>query len=449
MRELDDRGKQVGLGHSLFAVLLIGLMAAGVLQPTGGDRFLTSSTARAMYRVVDVQEKAGPRRGSEARRRGRPSVGPKKNILCPSHAVVLRPGRDIQRAINSHSKGTAFCLKAGIYRIKGSITPKTRDSFTGNYGAVLDGTGWATSDPSQGAFRAWNQDIDSVTIRNLVIRNMPQRGVNTLYGGPDNWVIDHNEIANSQVGINHGDYAKVTRNYIHHNRQYGIGGFHSTGALIAKNEIAFNNTVPDWPGDMGASKWAAVSNITIRANYVHNNYHHGIWLDGSETGNVIEDNVVVHNRDDGIFDEVSGQVVIRNNRSAGNTGHGIFISNSQDANVYGNTVARNGGSEIELFLDGNRVASPGRNLTNNLIHDNFINASDSVPLSNNLAAVLGCINTTDGCTAVAESNNNRFVHNKYRIPSVSGKYFYYEERHRTWSEWRAIGMDATGTASGG
>jgi parallel beta-helix repeat protein len=382
-------------------------------------------------------------------KRGRPSVGPKKKILCPSHAVMLRPGRQIQHAIDSHPKGTSFCLRAGIYRITRSITPKTRDSFTGKYGAVLNGSGWTTTDPSEGAFRARNQDIDNVTIRNLVIRNMPAAGVNTLYGGPDSWVIDHNEIANCQVGINHADYAVVTHNYIHHNRQYGITGFRSTGGLIAKNEIALNNTIADWPGDMGASKWAEVSNTTIRGNYVHNNYHHGIWLDGSGTGNLIEGNLIVHNEDDGIFDEISGQVVIRNNRTARNTGHGIFIANSQQADVHDNTVVRNGGVEIELFLDGNRVAAEGKNLMNNLIHDNFIDASDSVPFTNNLAAALGCINATDGCAAVAESNNNRFVHNTYKIPTRSGKYFYFEEQHRTWSEWQAIGMDTTGTVNTG
>ena len=49
-------------------------------------------------------------------------------------------------------------------------------------GAILDGTGWSTTDDTQAAFRVYddpndpndpNGPIDYVTIRNLVIRNMP------------------------------------------------------------------------------------------------------------------------------------------------------------------------------------------------------------------------------------------------------------------------------------
>jgi parallel beta-helix repeat protein len=344
--------------------------------------------------------------------------------------------------VNAHPAGTEFCLGNGIFRITSSITPKAGNSFTGEYGAILDGTGWTTTDSSQGAFRAWNQNIDDVTIRNLVIRNMP-RGVST-FSGPDRWVIDHNEVSQCQMGVQHSDFARVTNNYIHENRQYGLGGYRSTGALIEGNEIAYNNTVSNWPSDMGGTKWANVSNITIRGNYVHNNYHHGIWLDGAIAGSLIEDNVVVDNRDVGIFYEVSGQGVIRNNRIAGNTEHGIYISNSQDVDIYGNTVTLNGGVDIQLFLDGNRA---GYDLRDNYIHDNMLDASDAVSYSNHLAAAISCINVTDSCAAAATSKNNRFDHNTFDIPSLTGYYFYFTGHHRTWSEWQASGKDVTGSAN--
>ena len=123
-----------------------------------------------------------------------------------------------------------------------------------------------------------------MTIRNLVIRNMP-RGIST-YNGPDRWTIDHNEVSYSQIGINHADFARVTNNYIHDNRQYGLAGYGAFGALIAGNEIAYNNTVSAWPGAMGGTKWTGTTNLTIRGNYFHGNYHNAIWLDTALTGNV-------------------------------------------------------------------------------------------------------------------------------------------------------------------
>jgi len=67
-----------------------------------------------------------------------------------------------------------------MHAVTGAITPKTGDTFVGEYGAVLDGTRWTTSDLTQAAFRSHNQDIDDVTIRNLVIQHMPQRGIHAF-----------------------------------------------------------------------------------------------------------------------------------------------------------------------------------------------------------------------------------------------------------------------------
>ena len=95
---------------------------------------------------------------------------------------------------------TTFCLRAGTHSLRSSITPKTGNTFVGEYGAILDGTGWTTSDDTQAAFRAHNQDIDYVTIRNLVIRNMPQRGIHAYYWMADHWTIEYNEIASNKIG---------------------------------------------------------------------------------------------------------------------------------------------------------------------------------------------------------------------------------------------------------
>ena len=157
-----------------------------------------------------------------------------------------------------------------------SITPKSGNSFIGEHGAILDGTGWSTTDATQGAFRAWNQNIDDVTIRNLVIRNMP-RGISTFYG-PDRWTIDHNDVSYSQIGINHANSLAlpITTSTTIANTDSQATARRCTHA---GNEIAYNNTVSAWPGAMGGTKWTGTTNLTIRGNYFHGNYHNAIWLD--------------------------------------------------------------------------------------------------------------------------------------------------------------------------
>ena len=98
------------------------------------------------------------------------TYGPQRTITCPSGAIDIWPGQSIQSAVNGYAGATTFCLRAGVHSLTSSITPKTGNTFVGEYGAILDGSSWSSTDSTQAAFRAHNQDIDYVTIRNLVIR---------------------------------------------------------------------------------------------------------------------------------------------------------------------------------------------------------------------------------------------------------------------------------------
>ena len=129
------------------------------------------------------------------------NVGPRATITCPAGAVNIVPGQSIQLLVNMYPGGTTFCLRTGVHRLTSSIRPKTGNTFVGEYGAILDGTGWTTADDTQAAFRAHNEDIDYVTIRNLVIRNMPQHGIQAFYYMSDHWTIEYNEIAYNKFGL--------------------------------------------------------------------------------------------------------------------------------------------------------------------------------------------------------------------------------------------------------
>src|SRR6185436_1436292 len=67
--------------------------------------------------------------------------------VCSADAsVTLNPGDNIQTAINNNPDGTTFILNAGVYRLASGLRPKANDVFTGQPGAVLNGsrllTGW-------------------------------------------------------------------------------------------------------------------------------------------------------------------------------------------------------------------------------------------------------------------------------------------------------------------
>ena len=63
-------------------------------------------------------------------------------IACPAGAVDIWPGVSIQNVVDSYGGNTTFCLRAGTHSLRSSIRPRTGNTFVGEYGAILDGSGW-------------------------------------------------------------------------------------------------------------------------------------------------------------------------------------------------------------------------------------------------------------------------------------------------------------------
>jgi len=427
MRQLDDRGEQMGLGYPLFAVLLIALMTAGVLYPASGDGSFASSTALALDRVVEAQERVGPRRG----------------ITCPAGSVLLRRARTIQKVIDRKREGTTFCFKSKTYFLRDPIVPKSRDKFVGRFGAILDGRRWDTS-ADVGAFTGTGHSVNHVTIRNLVIRNMPQWGIATAYGENSYWTIDHNEISGSIVGIAFPDYSTVTNNFIHHNAQYGYTGYRTTGSVVQNNEISYNDLCLCHPGDGGASKLFETTNDSVIGNYIHDNGGNSIWFDTDNTGVLINGNTVSVNMRDGkaIYMELNnGTAVIRNNkiRVGSRAEVGIFLNNSSNVEVYDNTVTMAStsvwGGAIHVFFDASRT---GYDTANNRITNNSVSLRGSATIT----AGVTCYNVTD-CSPYWTTKGNLFQGNTYRVPSRTGQNWALSSPV-AWAKWQAIGFDTTG-----
>jgi parallel beta-helix repeat protein len=373
-------------------------------------------------------------------------------VTCPAGAIGIAPGTNIQTVLNSYPGNTTFCLKAGTHSIRSAITPKTGNIFVGEYGAILDGTGWTTTDSTQAAFRAHNQDIDDVTIRNLVIRNMPQKGIHAYYWMSHRWTVEYNEITRTHTGINAPNDSVVRHNYIHHNvrnpastnpaeRGGGYAANKATNTVFDSNEISYNG--PE-------QKVTQTTNVTFRNNYVHHNVESGIWYDGDNVGALIEGNVVEDNPAVGIFYEISGPGVIRNNSIRRSGDSGIFMSTSRDVEIYGNRLEYNFRG-INLFVSCAAIAitypgAIGFDLRNNSVHDNTVVVGTQSGVIANLLSADGTCTSAQAAPYLNGSKNNVFAANRYTAPSLTGKWWYWGA-WKTWSEWRALGHDMTGAAS--
>ena len=381
-------------------------------------------------------------------------VGPQASIICPAGAVDILVGQDIQTAVTSRPANTTFCLKSGVHRIAASITPRTGDIFVGEYGAIIDGTGWRTPDPNQAAFRAHDQDIDGVTIRNLVIRNMPAKGVHATWSSADRWTIEYNEVTNNTTGVAAPNRSMVRNNHIHHNTGGGYSAFRAVGTTFENNEIAYNGS---------EQKIVGATSITFRNNFVHHNAADGIWYDADNTGSLIEDNRVEDNGREGIFYEISGQGVIRRNLVRRSETNGIFISTSKDVEIYENTLEDNFRG-IQYFLNCEAVGGGTIrfDLANNLARDNTIRVGrKDGAYANGFAHLSGC---SPGQVApyLDGSRGLRFRNNRYVVPSMESKYWLWglsglkswteslswgPTSLKTWTEWQALGHDIEGAVT--
>jgi len=368
------------------------------------------------------------------------TVGPQAAITCPAGAVDIYPGQSIPLVVTANAANTTFCLRAGTHQMTSAITPKTGDIFVGEYGAVLDGSTWSTTDDTQGAFRALNQDIDYVTIRNLVIRNMPQKAITAFHDYADHWTIENTELAFNKYGVEVAPDCLVRNNFIHHNisstpdavspsaRGGGYIGQYADRCVIEGNEIAYNGS---------EQKILHSTGVVVRNNFVHHNRKDGIWFDTNYTSTAIVDgNRVEDNGRDGISIEATNGATVRNNTLRRNQ-EGLLIYRSQNTQLYGNVLEANGiAMQYYVTCDG----LPGEDLANNSAHDNTI----TVPVDGYANGFMSSICTADQLIPyLTDQRKNDYDRNSYTVPSSTGAYWLWGSA-KTWAQWQAIPQDAAG-----
>jgi len=246
----------------------------------------------------------------------------------PAGAIRVSTSDDLGQLTRENPAGTVFWLNQGTHRFPadefGQVIPKDDNTYIGAPGAVLDG---------QRTNRyAFTGHAVGVTISHLTIQNFGQQGSNNNSGvvnhdSASGWTIERNTISdNAGAGVMIGSDNTLRENCLSGNGQYGFSAYHPDAVrniVLERNEIADNNT-DDWErvqpgcGCTGGGKFWAVSNATIRDNWIHDNSGAGLWADTNNAGFLIEGNYIADNDAEGLIYETSYNALILRNVFARN-----------------------------------------------------------------------------------------------------------------------------------
>lgn len=380
--------------------------------------------------------------------------GPQATQTRPAGSVLIAAGSTTasrQTLINANPNGTSFWLASGTHAATGSNAPKTGNVFTGEYGAVIDGTGWARpeSDLDAAPFKAIANGVTAVEIRNLVIQNMPSYGVNAyLVAG---WKIDHCEIASCRTGLCVGDTGQVTHNRIHHNvgtagdpnpalRGGGFAISQTTGVLFDHNDVYSNGTEQKFIGGTGGTDNI---NFTVTRNEFHDNTGNGFWSDGYGAGGIVRNNVSSNNVGNGIVIEKGKSVTVDQNTCERNGELGVSFQSTRDSFIT-NNILTNNVTGMEFFVDLDDVGTNGWSidLRDNVVTGNRITVLRNVGTS--FAVTLGHVGTGDFTPYTSNTKNNTCQSNTYYAADTTSSWFSWNG-NKSFTQWKALPQDSLGT----
>ncbi|HLK47706.1 MAG TPA: right-handed parallel beta-helix repeat-containing protein [Bryobacteraceae bacterium] len=311
--------------------------------------------------------------------------------------VTLKPGDDVQRAVDRHPMGTTFVFESGLYRLQ-TIRPKDADTFIGIRGAILSGARALTNFTREG--RAWvasNQNQQGqlngycdpghprcMHAEDLFIDDKPLRHVSDREAvGPGTWFFDYaqHKIYMGDDPAGHKVETSVARS------AFGgmAAGVTIRGLTIEKyavpaqfGAIGDQYPGPGWVVAENEVRWNHGNGINLKdggqavKNFVHHNGQKGIGGGGAEL--LIQGNEISFNNWAGFdlaweaggakFAQTRG-LIVRDNSIHDNTGEGLWCDVDCIDSVYeGNTVFNNsaGGMAYEI--------SYGAVIRNNIVRDN-------------------------------------------------------------------------------
>lgn len=380
--------------------------------------------------------------------------GPQIGVTPPSGAVTIAAGSTTasrQSAIDANPVGTAFWLETGIHTATGSNTPKSGNSFIGQYGAIIDGTSWTRpeADLDAAPFKSISNGVTGVTVRNLVIRSMPAYAVNAYLVA--SWTIANCDICFNRTGVCVGDDGVVVNNRIFNNvgitndpnpalRGGGYAISQTNRVLFDNNEVFANGVEQKFIGGTGG-----LDNLNFRVtnNYFHDNIGNGFWSDGYGFNGVVRGNTCVANGGNGIVIEKGKTVTVDQNTCERNGELGVSFQGTRDSFITNNILTDNV-SGFEFFVDLDDVGTNGWSidLRDNVATGNRVTVPNNAGTS--FAVTLGHVGTGDFTPYTANTKNNNCDNNAYFVRSSGGNWWLWASTV-DWTAWQALPQDANGS----
>ena len=322
---------------------------------------------------------------------------------APAGAVTVPAGNNASLFGDQLPASTTYYFAAGTHYLGSGeyaqINPGRNDTFIGAPGAIISGDDPGSSgyDQNDFAFVGNGTGITGVTIEYLTIENFSPPGsqgaVNT--NSDDNWTITHSTIKGNVPGaaMMVGSGNTIEHNCLTGNGQYAFNAYQNPGdpqeskvtggpqnIVLSDNEISYNDTCNweafskfpvrtpagcagagqfDGCGCSGGGKFWQAQNVTVRDNYVHDNYSVGIWADTNNDGFDIEGNYFSANYAEALIYEISYNALIKGNTFTDNAwGTGAADSGFTDSAVYisesgGDSRVPNSFGYSTLAIEGN------------------------------------------------------------------------------------------------
>jgi len=294
--------------------------------------------------------------------------------------ITVSPGTNIQMAINAHQPGTTFVLTSGVYRQQ-TLQPRDGDIFTGQSGAILNGstvvTNWvkqnghwtSSGEPAlakaAGPSSKWCRDGSTGCVypQDLFLNNRPLVHKLSLPISSGQWYFNYGsrviymadnpggqtvELSVSQNAFK-GNANNVTVQGLTIEKYAAplLGGaIQPTGSgwVIQNNTVMLNH---------GEGIKVEGNNEQVLNNSVHDNEEEGACAGGG-TGDLFKNNNVYNNNNNsfakvaygiemggGKFSSTTNAQII-NNTFSNNDGNGIWVDGlAVGTSVKGNTVTRN------------------------------------------------------------------------------------------------------------
>jgi parallel beta-helix repeat protein len=306
-----------------------------------------------------------------------------KAVAAPCRGVTIRPGQNIQHAINTHPEGTKFCIRGGIYRLTATLEPKDRQKFIGVHRPVISGAKvlssfvqegpyWVASGQAQehptnpqgvcapngytGCMYAEGVFFDHRNLRQVTsladvvpgtfFFDYPQDRI-YLAEDPHDHVVEASVVSHAFSGYSaRGVVIRglLVEKFATPAQWYALGGPVAKNWRIERNEVRLSHGIGICAGD----------GTVVRGNKVHDQGQMGVCGWGRNV--IFEDNVVFRNNTEG-FDwrwEAGGSkwigttgLIVRNNRFRGNLGPGFWTdTNNVGTRYIGNRVMHNAGPGI-------------------------------------------------------------------------------------------------------